>query len=205
MPTYDPRFPVFAEPVQVWLHRGAYGCAQELATGQPTLKYVNYALDKIRMLRHYKVTPYIVFDGSALPSKLGTELERGKRRSDALAKGNAFLAAGNLAQARDAFVKAVDVTPAMAYQLIKVRSYPPAVVNADPASRRSNVKVSSTSSRPTRPTLNLRTSSALVSSTASLRRTRIYSSSVAREFSSSSSATGAVSRSSATTWASVAR
>ena len=83
-------------------------------------RYLNYALEKIRMLRHYDVVPYIVFDGAALPSKLGTEVEREKRRNEALAKGNAFLAAGNATQAREAFVKAVDVTPAMAYQLIKV-------------------------------------------------------------------------------------
>lgn len=44
-----------------------------------------------------------------------------RRRSDALAKGNAFRAEGKGAQARECYVKAVDVTPAMAYQLIKVR------------------------------------------------------------------------------------
>lgn len=80
------------------------------------------------MLRHYNVLPYIVFDGAALPSKLGTELDREKRRNDAQAKGNAFLAAGNPTRAREAFVKAVDVTPAMAFQLIKVRSRVPTSV-----------------------------------------------------------------------------
>lgn len=43
-----------------------------------------------------------------------------RRRSDALAKGNAFLAEGQKGLARDCFVKGVDVTPEMAYQLIKV-------------------------------------------------------------------------------------
>ncbi|GAA5830275.1 hypothetical protein JCM5353_005370 [Sporobolomyces roseus] len=103
----------------VWLHRGAYGCAEELATGRPTIKYVNYAMHRVRMLKYYGVTPYIVFDGGLLPSKMGTEGDREKRRNDALAKGNAFLAEGKATQARECFVKAVDVTPAMAYQLIK--------------------------------------------------------------------------------------
>ncbi|GAA5924300.1 hypothetical protein JCM1841_001355 [Sporobolomyces salmonicolor] len=103
----------------VWLHRGAYGCAEELALGKPTLKYVNYAMHRVRMLKYYGVTPLIVFDGGLLPSKMGTEDEREKRRSDALAKGNVFLAEGKTSQARECFVKAVDVTPAMAYQLIK--------------------------------------------------------------------------------------
>ncbi|BGO99453.1 hypothetical protein NBRC10513v2_003550 [Rhodotorula toruloides] len=103
----------------VWLHRGAYGCAQDLALGKPTVKYVNYAMHRVRMLKYYGVTPFLVFDGGLLPSKMGTEDEREKRRSDALAKGNAFLAEGKAGQARECFVKAVDVTPAMAYQLIK--------------------------------------------------------------------------------------
>jgi len=46
-----------------------------------------------------------------------------RKRADALARGRAFLAEGKSAQARECFVKAVDVTPAMAFQLIKVRSY----------------------------------------------------------------------------------
>ncbi|ORY92746.1 PIN domain-like protein [Leucosporidium creatinivorum] len=103
----------------VWLHRGAYGCAEELATGKTTIKYVNYAMHRVRMLKHYGVTPLIVFDGGLLPSKMGTEDDRERRRNDALAKGNAFLAEGKGSQARDCFVKAVDVTPEMAYQLIK--------------------------------------------------------------------------------------
>ncbi|GAA5885587.1 hypothetical protein JCM6882_007484 [Rhodosporidiobolus microsporus] len=103
----------------VWLHRGAYGCAEDLALGKPTTKYVNYAMHRVRMLKYYGVTPMLVFDGGLLPSKMGTEDERERRRADALARGRAFAAEGKGSQARECFVKAVDVTPAMAYQLIK--------------------------------------------------------------------------------------
>ncbi|GAA6007840.1 hypothetical protein JCM10207_004895 [Rhodosporidiobolus poonsookiae] len=103
----------------VWLHRGAYGCAEDLALGKSTTKYVNYAMHRVRMLKYYGVTPLLVFDGGLLPSKMGTEDERERRRTDALAKGRAFLAEGKGSQARECFVKAVDITPAMAYQLIK--------------------------------------------------------------------------------------
>ncbi|GAA5970771.1 hypothetical protein JCM11641_004449 [Rhodosporidiobolus odoratus] len=103
----------------VWLHRGAYGCAEDLALGKQTVKYVNYAMHRVRMLKYYGVTPMLVFDGGLLPSKMGTEDERERKRTDALAKGRAFLAEGKASQARECFVKAVDVTPAMAYQLIK--------------------------------------------------------------------------------------
>ncbi|GAA5999053.1 hypothetical protein JCM5350_002066 [Sporobolomyces pararoseus] len=102
-----------------WLHRGAYGCAQELATGKSTISYVNYAMHRVRMLKYFGITPFIVFDGGLLPAKMETERDRERRRNEALAKGNALLAEGKTNQARDFFVKAVDVTPAMAYQLIK--------------------------------------------------------------------------------------
>lgn len=36
-------------------------------------RYVNYAMFRVRMLKHYGVTPLIVFDGGLLPSKMGTE------------------------------------------------------------------------------------------------------------------------------------
>lgn len=84
----------------VWLHRGLYSCPEEVATGQKTLKcvlltlhlywigkadccahrkrYVAYAMKKIRMMRHFNVKPYIVFDGGLLPSKSGTESDRAK-------------------------------------------------------------------------------------------------------------------------------
>ncbi|KAL8278126.1 hypothetical protein RQP46_009450 [Phenoliferia psychrophenolica] len=103
----------------VWLHRGAYGCAEDLAQGKPTVQYVNYSMHRVRMLKHFGVTPLIVFDGGLLPSKMGTEGDRERKRTDALAKGTAFLAEGKKGLARDCFVKAVDVTPEMAYQLIK--------------------------------------------------------------------------------------
>ncbi|GAA5849498.1 hypothetical protein JCM8547_000473 [Rhodosporidiobolus lusitaniae] len=103
----------------VWLHRGAYGCAEDLALGRKTVKYVNYAMHRVRMLKYYGVTPMLVFDGGLLPSKMGTEDDRERRRNEALAKGRAFLAEGKASQARECFVKAVDVTPEMAFQLIK--------------------------------------------------------------------------------------
>ncbi|KXN86523.1 Exodeoxyribonuclease 1 [Leucoagaricus sp. SymC.cos] len=103
----------------VWLHKGVYACATELATGKPTHKYVDYAMHRVRLLRHFGIEPYIVFDGGPLPAKRGTESERKQRREENLSRGKAFAAQGKHSQARDCFVKCVDVTPQMAYQLIK--------------------------------------------------------------------------------------
>ncbi|KAH7907943.1 PIN domain-like protein [Hygrophoropsis aurantiaca] len=103
----------------VWLHRGVYACATELATGKKTTKYVDYAMHRVRLLRHHKIQPYVVFDGGPLPAKKGTESERKQRRDENLSKANALAAQGKHSQAREFYVKCIDVTPQMAYQLIK--------------------------------------------------------------------------------------
>ncbi|KAF9010214.1 PIN domain-like protein [Cyathus striatus] len=103
----------------VWLHKGVYACATELATGKATLKYVDYAMHRVRLLRHYGIEPYVVFDGGPLPAKRGTEDERKQKRDEYISRGHALAAQGKHSQARDCYVKCVDVTPQMAYQLIK--------------------------------------------------------------------------------------
>ncbi|KAG6856585.1 hypothetical protein H0H87_002791 [Tephrocybe sp. NHM501043] len=103
----------------VWLHRGVNTCATELATGKPTNKYVDYAMRHVRLLRHNGIEPYIVFDGGPLPAKKGTEDGRKQRREEARARGDALAAAGKHTQARDHYLKSVDVSPQMAFQLIK--------------------------------------------------------------------------------------
>lgn len=107
----------------VWLHRGAYACAVELATNKPTKRYVDYCMHRVRLLRYHKIQPFIVFDGGPLPAKQGTEKEREKKREENMAKANALAAQGKQNQARDYYVKCVDVTPQMAYQVIKVRVF----------------------------------------------------------------------------------
>ncbi|KAL1673715.1 PIN domain-like protein [Schizophyllum commune] len=89
----------------VWLHRGVYNCSVELATGKKTHK-------------HNGVEPYIVFDGGLLPAKKGTENERRQKREDGLARANMLAAQGKHSQARDHYLKCVDLTPEMAYQVI---------------------------------------------------------------------------------------
>ena len=78
-------------------------------------------MHRVRLLQHYGITPYIVFDGGPLPAKKGTEQERKKKREENLAKAEALAARGRHSQAREYYLKCVDVTPQMAYQFIKVR------------------------------------------------------------------------------------
>ena len=93
-----------------WLHKGAFGCAMQLALGQPTERYVEYCMHLARLLRHNKVTPIIVLDGASLPSKARTSDERTARRRENLEKGKMLLQYGDTAQAERHFQAAVTVT-----------------------------------------------------------------------------------------------
>jgi 5'-3' exonuclease len=108
-----------------WLHKGAYSCALELGTGEKwwvrqkrDAPYVRYCLHRAQMLRHFGVTPVIVFDGDRLPAKGNEEAERRERRAEAKRKGNERLAAKDRDGAAFAFSQGLDVTPAMAHELI---------------------------------------------------------------------------------------
>lgn len=93
-------------------------CAIELATGKPTTKYVDFAMSRVQMLLDFGVTPYLVFDGDAIPSKAGTNTERRKRREESLAAGLVLYRAGKISQAHQELQKAASVTPLMARQFI---------------------------------------------------------------------------------------
>lgn len=94
-------------------------CAIELAQGKPTRKYVDFAMHRVRMVKHFGVTPYMVFDGDFLPSKARTESSRAKRREDSQKTGLELLKAGKPSQAQAELQKAIDVTPEMARHLIE--------------------------------------------------------------------------------------
>jgi hypothetical protein len=42
------------------------------------LRFVDYAMHRVRLLRYHGITPFIVFDGGPLPAKKGTEESRAK-------------------------------------------------------------------------------------------------------------------------------
>ena len=111
-------------------------CAMELALEKPTAKYslqnrrflrtlllikyrfVDFAMSRVRMLIHFGVVPYMVFDGDYLPSKAATELQRSKKRETSRKVGLELHRMEKFSQAHLELQKAVDVTPEMARQLI---------------------------------------------------------------------------------------
>ncbi|KAI1344409.1 hypothetical protein F5Y15DRAFT_111416 [Xylariaceae sp. FL0016] len=102
-----------------WLHRGATACAIELAQGKPTRKYIDFVMSRVRMCKHFDVTPYLIFDGDYLPSKAMTEESRHKRREQTRKTGLELLKAGKPSQAHQELQKAIDITPEMARNLIE--------------------------------------------------------------------------------------
>ncbi|KAF9947334.1 Rad2 nuclease [Mortierella alpina] len=103
----------------VWLHKGAFACAQELCLGQATEKYVTYFMRKIEMFKFFGVKPYVVFDGGYLPSKAVTEQDRLGRREESKKQAMELLRCGKSKLALEQFRKCVDVTPEMAYAVIQ--------------------------------------------------------------------------------------
>lgn len=77
-------------------------------------------MHRVRLLQHHGIKPFIVFDGGPLPAKKGTENGRQARREESLTKGKALMAQGKASEAREHFIKSIDVTPQMAAQLMKV-------------------------------------------------------------------------------------
>lgn len=102
-----------------WLHRGAFGCAFELAMDGDTDKYVSYFIHMVQMLIFYKVTPIIVFDGQPLPMKEVTTRQRALDRARHLSEGRKFAAQGDKEKANKSFQQAISITDKMVYAVIK--------------------------------------------------------------------------------------
>src|SRR5579859_6743838 len=81
-------------------------------------RYVDYAMHRIKMLRHYGVEPYVVFDGDYLPSKVHTEDSRAVKRVEQLSLGMRLYAQGQKSKATECFQKCIDITPEMAHRFI---------------------------------------------------------------------------------------
>ncbi|XP_037751245.1 exonuclease 1 [Chelonia mydas] len=110
---------VVAVDTYCWLHKGAYACAEKLAKGEPTDQYVVFCLKLVDMLLSFGIKPILVFDGCTLPSKKEVEKARREKRQANLLKGKQLLREGKLSEARDCFGRSVNVTHAMAHEVIK--------------------------------------------------------------------------------------
>ncbi|KAL1769992.1 exonuclease 1 isoform X1, partial [Sigmodon hispidus] len=102
-----------------WLHKGAIACAEKLAKGEPTDRYVGFCMKFVNMLLSHGVKPILVFDGCTLPSKKEVERSRRERRQSNLLKGKQLLREGKVSEARECFARSVNITHAMAHKVIQ--------------------------------------------------------------------------------------
>uniref|UniRef100_A0A8C9QJU9 Exonuclease 1 n=1 Tax=Spermophilus dauricus TaxID=99837 RepID=A0A8C9QJU9_SPEDA len=110
---------VVAVDTYCWLHKGAIACAEKLAKGEPTDRYVGFCMKFVNMLLSHGVTPILVFDGCTLPSKKEVERSRRERRQANLLKGKQLLREGKVSEARECFTRCINITHAMAHKVIK--------------------------------------------------------------------------------------
>ncbi|KAJ2826608.1 hypothetical protein GGI24_002868, partial [Coemansia furcata] len=104
----------------IWLYKGAFSCASDLALNIPTTKYIAFFMARARMLRHYGIDPLFVFDGGPLPSKLHTELERQRNRAERRLTAVQLWNQQKRKLAYEHFQRCVEVTPQMAKAVIEV-------------------------------------------------------------------------------------
>lgn len=106
-----------------WLHKGAYGSAEELCRSDPFSQdhhaIVEYVMSRVKILLDHQIIPVMVFDGAYLPMKAGKEVERSQKREEALTKARCLKEKGKHAESRKWFVKALDITPELAWKVIK--------------------------------------------------------------------------------------
>jgi len=107
-----------AVDIYVWLHKGAFSCAEALAQGRPTDAYVKYVMRWCDMLLHHKIKPILVFDGRNLPSKALTEKKRRAKRKENREKAMHLLREGRRDEAFKYFQTSIDITPEMARNVI---------------------------------------------------------------------------------------
>ncbi|KAM9212772.1 exonuclease 1 [Dugong dugon] len=110
---------VVAVDTYCWLHKGAIPCAEKLAKGEPTDKYVGFCMKFVNMLLSHGIKPVLVFDGCTLPSKKEVEKSRRERRQANLLKGKQLLREGKVSEARECFTRSINITHAMAHKVIK--------------------------------------------------------------------------------------
>lgn len=74
---------VIAVDGNVWIHKGTYGCALELASGVDSDAFVLYCVRQTNRLRQCGVYPLVVFDGRKLEAKGPEHARRKEARAQA--------------------------------------------------------------------------------------------------------------------------
>ena len=109
-----------------WLHRGANPWGWELHAGIEPWKerggdppWVDFAMRMVLTVQEAGAIPVVVFDGCRNPAKAVTNLARAKSKAERLCEAEELMVAGQQEEAMKKFKQTVNVTPEMAYQLMR--------------------------------------------------------------------------------------
>ncbi|KAG4302536.1 hypothetical protein PCK1_001120 [Pneumocystis canis] len=72
----------------IWLYKGAFSCASDLALGISTKRYINYAMHQVKMLKHYGIKMFIII----CLEKQGLKIKEEKKEKKIKQKADAQLA-----------------------------------------------------------------------------------------------------------------
>ncbi|KAG5366536.1 Exodeoxyribonuclease 1 [Yarrowia sp. B02] len=103
-----------------WLHKAAFGSAEDLSLNKPTDRPQQWVLRKVEFLKRCGVDVLLVFDGGALPSKAGTDEKRYALREQAHREAMELLNRGRRTEALNLFQKATRITQDMVHQLTEL-------------------------------------------------------------------------------------
>jgi len=103
----------------VWLHKGMYAAATDLALGRPTDKHIQYCMRKIAQLQSHGILVIIVLDGAPLPAKSGEEADRKEKREIGQKRAAELFAAGEAAKAHALWAQSLEVSAEIAGNFIE--------------------------------------------------------------------------------------
>ncbi|KAI8981631.1 PIN domain-like protein [Mycotypha africana] len=97
-----------------FLHRGAYALTYtDYKKGEEVESQTKFIMFYINLLKHYEVTPIVVFDGLPLPLKADTDRDRSMKRTEALFKAEQLYLQGKFTEANKSYRQASSITTAM--------------------------------------------------------------------------------------------
>ena len=74
-----------------WLFKGCFKVARALSTGQATIGYLDFVVQRVELLRGFGIAVIVVFDGMRSPMKASTSMERKARQEANNSQGRHFL------------------------------------------------------------------------------------------------------------------
>lgn len=99
--------------ISCWMHRGSYSCSKEVVEGIPTTKYITFCMKMLNLLIDNGITPLVVFDGQALPTKQRVNETRRESREDHIALARLATSSGDCSASNRHYQQAVSITSEM--------------------------------------------------------------------------------------------